>query len=212
MNNKIIIENPFGPPIARMEMPDNLIESLNTYSDKLISDDIRSKKQDHGSKLVGNVKQEFALDEDYVSKSGLLKFLGEGISTWVKTSMKKQITKCTITESWIVRQFQNEYNPLHLHSGHISGVGYLKVPKNIGETFQKNKKKNFNGHIAFVYGTRQFLSNNVISVTPRVGELYLFPHYLNHLVYPFYSKENEERRSISFNARIDENIFNVYSG
>ena len=47
--------------------------------------------------------------------------------------------KCTITESWIVRQFQNEYNPLHLHSGHISGVGYLKVPKNMGETFQKNK-------------------------------------------------------------------------
>lgn len=212
MNNKIIIDKPFGPPIARMVMSDDLIESLNTYSDKLISDDIRSKKQNYGTKLAGNVTQEFSLDDDYISKSGLLKFLGEGISTWIKTSMNKQITNCTITKSWIVRQFQSEYNPLHLHSGHISGVGYLKVPKNVGEPFQKDKKKNYNGNIAFVYGTRQFLSHNVVSVTPSVGEFYLFPHYLNHVVYPFYSKDNEERRSISFNARIDENIFNVYSG
>ena len=44
--------------------------------------------------------------------------------------------------TWIVRQFENDYNPVHVHSGHISGVGYLKVPKNLGEYEQQNKKVN----------------------------------------------------------------------
>ena len=40
-----------------------------------------------------------------------------------------KITKFNLIDSWVVRQFKNEYNPIHWHSGHISGVGYLKVPK-----------------------------------------------------------------------------------
>ena len=29
--------------------------------------------------------------------------------------------------AWIVRQFENEYNPLHLHTGSVSGVCYTMV-------------------------------------------------------------------------------------
>ena len=34
---------------------------------------------------------------------------------------KKKITikKFQIIKSWIVRQFKNEYNPIHFHAGHI---------------------------------------------------------------------------------------------
>ena len=49
-------------------------------------------------------------------------------------------------KSWIVRQFKNDYNPMHIHSGHVSGVGYLKVPKNMGEAVV-GKNKNENGKI-----------------------------------------------------------------
>ena len=49
--------------------------------------------------------------------------------------------------TWIVRQFENDYNPVHVHKGHISGVGYLKVPKNLGEYEQQNKKVNKNGSL-----------------------------------------------------------------
>ena len=34
---------------------------------------------------------------------------------------------------------------------------------------------------------------------------------LNGYMYPF-KDSNEERRSISFNAKIDDNIYNVYGG
>ena len=60
-----------------------------------------------------------------------------------------------------------------------------------------------------MHGSRQFLSDCLFKVEPKVGNFYFFPNYLLHTVYPFYS-ENEERRSISFNALIDEEIYNVY--
>ena len=29
-------------------------------------------------------------------------------------------------KSWIVRQFKNEYNPMHIHSGHVSELDISK--------------------------------------------------------------------------------------
>ena len=49
----------------------------------------------------------------------------------------------------------------------------------------------------------------LIKFKPEVGNFYFFPNYMMHTVYPF-DNSNEERRSISFNARIDSNIFDVY--
>ena len=46
-------------------------------------------------------------------------------------------------------------------------------------------------------------------IKPEVGDFYFFPHYVMHTVYPFKGTE-EERRSISFNATIDERIYDVY--
>ena len=102
---------------------------------------------------------------------------------------------------------KNEYNPIHFHSGHISGAGYLMVPDDFGKTIQK-EKHNTHGFINFIHGSKQFLSSGYVSQKPRVGDFYFFPHYLYHSVNPFYGKG--ERRSISFNARIDEAIYKVY--
>ena len=51
----------------------------------------------------------------------------------------------------MVCQYENDYNPIHWHSGHISGVAYLKVPENFGDSL---KKENRNGRIAFIHGSR----------------------------------------------------------
>ena len=98
------------------------------------------------------------IEKDFIKSSGLKNFLSQNAKEWIKQTVNKEINKCDIIESWIVRQFENEYNPLHSHSGHISGVGYLKVPDNFGETVQKNKSGNFNGHLQLVHGTKMFLS------------------------------------------------------
>ncbi len=206
----IKVIRPFGPSIARIKMPEMLVDNLNNYIDKIITDKNKSKVLDHGHKLAGNVTQELKLENDFVASSGFHKFLGSSVTSWIKLSENKDIKEFKLIRSWVVRQFQNEYNPVHWHGGHISGVGYLKVPSTYGKGFQEKEKGHNNGQIDLIHGSRQFLSASDFLITPEVGYFYLFPHYLMHTVYPFNST-NEERRSVSFNAYIDEKIFNVFA-
>ncbi len=209
---KVETARPFGPSIARAVMPKQLIDTLNKYIDDIIKNDEKAKKQDMGHKLVGHVKQEFKLENDFIEKSGFMKFLAESVTDWIRNNEQKKITKFLIHESWVVRQFKNEFNPIHWHGGHISGVGYLRLPKTFGEPEQQNKKgDNKMGKIELVHGNRMFLNNSIFSILPEVGNFYFFPNYMMHTVYPF-TGSDEERRSISFNASIDQNIYDVYGG
>lgn len=208
-NIQIQIAKPFGPSIAKASIPDEMIKKLNDYVDNVIKDEKKSIAQNHGNKLAGQVTQEFILDRPFCETSGWLEFLGKCVSTWVEKSSGLPVKNFSLRDSWVVRQFKNEYNPTHWHSGHISGVGYLKVPENFGSSPQSNKKTNPNGKLELIHGSKQFLSNSLFKVTPKVGEFYFFPNYLMHTVYPF-KDSDEERRSISFNADIDENVYNVY--
>ena len=110
----------------------------------------------------------------------------------------------------MVRQFQNEYNPIHWHSGHLSGAGFLKVPETLGSFFQKKEMNYPGGALELIHGSKAFLSDSKYRIIPKVGDFYFFPHYLMHTVYPF-KNSNDERRSISFNAKIDDTIFNDWS-
>jgi len=198
---------PFGPSIGKTTMPKEIIDELNRYVDEIVVDEERSKKLDHGKHLAGNVTQEFVLEKEFMTSSGWKNFLKNSSEEWISKSTKaKELKKFQIIDSWIVRQFENEYNPLHSHTGHISGVGYLKVPENYGKTTQDEKRENYNGCLQLIHGSKMFLSPVSINITPKVGDFYFFPHYLMHCVYPF-KNSNAERRSISFNANIDENVF-----
>ena len=103
--------------------------------------------------------------------------------------------------AWVVRQFENEYNPIHYHEGDLSGVGYLKLPKGmINNKLLKNKKLKTNGTIDFINGQKGFLSKSIYNVVPKIKELLIFPNYLMHTAYPF--NIDGERRSFSFNVKI----------
>ena len=206
--NKLQILTPFGPSIAKVKIPEKIIKTINDHVDEVRASEKISKKVDAGKNLIGNVSQEIFLNPEIIKKSGWLTFLANATGAWIKHITKKKITKFNINSSWIVRQFSNQYNPVHWHSGHISGAGFLKVPSTFGETFQKDKK-NLNGTLSLIHGQRAFMSNSQFKIVPEVGDFYIFPHYLMHTVYPF-KDTDEERRSISFNASIDDKIFDVF--
>ena len=199
---------PFGPIVAKVTIPKNIIDSLNKYVDEIINNEKLSKKFDAGKSLVGNVSQEINISPEIIKESGWLSFLGNATRTWVKNSVNKEITKFNVNSSWVVSQYSNQYNPVHWHNGHISGAGFLNVPSTFGETFQKDKR-NLNGQLTLIHGQRAFMSNSQFKIAPVVGDFYIFPHYLMHTVYPF-KDTDEERRSVSFNAVIDEKIFDVF--
>ena len=203
---KIKIFSPFGPKIAKTKIPISLIKKLNNEVDKIISNKKLLKKSDYSSKLVGEVYQEIRLSRNFIDKN-LKKFLNNKISEYLKMTKKKKSKITKIKNLWVVRQFKNDYNPIHYHDGNISGVGYLKIPKGL-----KKGKKNIktNGTIDFVNGTRSFLSNSIYNHDPKIGDLILFPNYLMHVAYPFNIKG--ERRSFSFNIEIDKKISNEFYG
>ena len=208
-NIDLHIIRPFGPSILKVKIPEKILNGLNTYIDKVIDDNKKSKNLDYGKNLVGDVTQEFKLEENFAKEVGWINFLGNCTAQWVKMETSQKMKKFALLNSWVVRQFKNEYNPVHYHTGHVSGAGFLKLPKSFGEHVQKEKKKEKNflgGTLALINGQRSFLSQSLFTIKPEVGDFYFFPHYLMHTVYPF-RDTNEERRSISFNAIIDPEIF-----
>lgn len=208
-NDEIKIFKPFGPPIGKFEIRQDLINRINKYIDKLVQDKEKSSKLDAGKSLAGQVNQEIKFEKEF-SDEFIIPTLINKIRTYIFASTNKKISKHNFESIWTVRQFENEYNPTHYHSGHISGVGYLQVPENFGESYQKSKKQNPNGKLEFIHGSKMFLCQSNVKITPKVGDFYLFPHYMMHNVYPF--KGHGERRSMSFNVSIDEDIFDVFTG
>ena len=208
VDDKLNILSPFGPSIAKIKIPEKIIKTLNDHVDEIRASKKKSKEFDAGQSLIGNVTQEILLGQKIIKESGWLTFLGNATRAWIKFIEKKEIKKFNINSSWVVSQYANQYNPVHWHSGHISGAGFLKVPSTFGETFQKDKK-NLNGQLTLLHGQRAFMSDSQFKIVPVVGDFYIFPHYLMHTVYPF-KDTDEERRSISFNASIDEETFDIF--
>ena len=197
------ILSPFGPRIAQLKFNNSLINKINKEVDRISSQKKLTKKYDYSNKLVGQVKQEIQLPKNFIKKY-LAKEINQSIKKYIKSTTGKITKTIKIKNFWVVSQFSHEYNPVHYHDGHVSGVGYLKIPKFI--TGKKSLKTN--GTIDFINGNKMFLNNSIFNHNPKVGDLILFPNYLMHTVYPF--KSTGERRSFSFNAEIDNNIANVF--
>ena len=197
--------NPFGPKIAKLKFSNKLILKINDKVDEITANKLLVDKLDYSKKLVGQVKQEISLPTSFVKKN-LEKIISMNIKDFINKTLGKKPKVVKIKNFWVVRQFSNEYNPIHFHDGHISGVGYLKVPK-----FKVSKKKgiNTNGTIDFINGSKMFLSESIYNHIPEVGDVLLFPNYLMHTAYPFSTKG--ERRSFSFNVEIDKKIANIFS-
>ena len=199
-----------GPAVLRVKIPDKIIKKLNEYIDNTIKNKSKAEKLNYGEKLVGDVTQEFLLELEFVKSSGWLDFLGNCSKIYTELNEGKKINKFNLLDTWVVRQFKNEYNPTHWHGGHISGAGFLKVPKILGDSVQKKKDINYRGgNLQLIHGSRMFTCPSTYNIIPEVGDFYLFPNYLMHTVFPFKGTD-EERRSISFNATIDDEIYNVY--
>ena len=192
---------PFGPSIVKIKMSNEMIKKINEYVDSVIKDEEKIKKLDEGDKLIGKVQQEFLMEVEFMKKIKWADFLATSVSSWAKEELNKEIKHFELIKSWVVRQFKNDYNPVHWHTGDISGVGYLKVPSYLGNTSQPDKKTNENGKLQLIFGSPNLFSKSTYLVKPEIGDFYLFPNYLMHTVYPF-SGTDEERRSVSFNAKV----------
>ena len=187
---------PFGPSIGKTKISKRFITKLNEEFDKKSN----HRKIDYSSKLASQIENEVKISNNFIKKY-LFKELTINIKKFLANEQIKNIKEVKILNLWVVRQFKGEYNPIHYHTGDLSGVGYLTLPKNMTKNnLVKNKKLKTNGTIDFINGQKAFLSNSIYNLIPKIGDLIIFPNYLMHTAYPF--NINGERRSFSFNVKI----------
>jgi uncharacterized protein (TIGR02466 family) len=187
---------PFGPVIGKTRISNNFIKKINNEFDLKI----KNKNSDYSSKLASQIRNEIKLNSNFIKKN-LAKEIINDAKKFLKNEKIKNIKEIRILNLWVVRQFKGEYNPVHYHEGDLSGVGYLKLPKNMTTNKEiKNKKIRTNGTIDFINGQKNFLSKSIYNVIPKIGDIYIFPNYLMHTAYPF--NIEGERRSFSFNLKI----------
>ena len=211
---KHTIYTPFGPCVGYKKLSRGLVKRLN----KCCDDHEEGKKplEDHANHLIGKVSEEPTMPEKL--KNAVLDEMYEFMTDYMLITKGRDIKRdvhlrggtTTYFESksaWFVRQYENEYNPIHVHTGcHLSCIGYLKIPKAI-EKDQQNDPKNWrnttHGMTEFVYGMPYDIVPTATNfrIKPQVGDFWLFPSTLQHLVYPFQTRG--ERRSFSMNIEFE---------
>ena len=207
--NKLNLYKPFGPNILQTQLPDEILHDLN--QDCLDITENKKEKRDWSYQLAGKLQEEFHISLDVLKTH----------ARWFDAVTKKYLFphdelpegegKVGIVSGWYARQFSGDFNPYHYHTGcNISCVGYLKLPDDINEYWEKEDKDNnpIGGYIDFRYGTVGLNCPNNFKVKPKVGDFYMFPNWLDHQVYPFKSKyaspdKKGERRSFSLNILFD---------
>ena len=213
---------PFGPVILHSKVPMYIIDNYNDYCDNIIANKKKLKEQDHAHNLAGNVKSEFRIDRVFIEKEknlqGVINAMAKrmlsaesrgpedpvSLSYLVNNPVGEialgieDITGAQILSMWAVSQWAGDFNPLHVHSGDLSGVIYLKIPEGRDEEYAKEDQHPAIGDIQFIAGTPQAFNRNNLKIKPHVGDMFVFPAWLHHTAYPFRTP-NQERRSISFN-------------
>ena len=107
-----------------------------------------------------------------------------------------------IQNAWFNINSKEDYNFPHIHPGSIfSSVLWVKVPENSGSLAFCNPTFKSTNSILFETLNDEFkekyVMGNEISVTPEVGNIIIFPGYLEHYVS---SNQNEDDRiSIAIN-------------
>ena len=211
--------DPFSPTIMETMVSEQFLDIVNAVGNDVLSSDTKSIQYDWSHKLVGKVSKEVQIpipkgkDREYVlstMRNGCVDYLNHIIDknrayNWYKIAGRDKrptVGNINIIDSWIVRQYSGENNPAHHHTGDFSAVIYLKIPPKMQSELDVEIKDHYpaNGLIEFLYGENCDMRSDTMKYIPKEGMMLVFPSYLKHFVYPFYSEG--ERRSMSFNARM----------
>ena len=197
---------PFEVTILKAKCPEEHINFMTEAVTLLLNSELLCQELDASEGLVGNVTNEVHVPQ----LPGV-----EGINNWIKEISLKYVNRnysnkeknfnkyqkayfsqnpdVSITSEWVVRMNPGDFNPAHFHTNcHLSGLIYLKI--------QEGFEKDAGGNIHFLHGNPADYYDNQYQAVPKVGDMYLWPSWLQHFVYPY--KVEGERWVMPFNVLI----------
>ena len=183
----------WGPCIVKTKVDPNTLDLLLSEG--------KSSREDASPELAGVLKNQF----HYRDKAKFQKFM-EGTFSLYNAAMQqwkqgneKLPSTFFLEKLWINFQGPNEFNPPHSHGGALSFVIFLDVPMRLRVENQDYKGLSAGpGGITFLYGETEDRCIANHSIFPEEGDMYIFPAWVKHWVYPF--KSNCVRISVSGNV------------
>jgi len=183
----------WGPCIVKTQVDQATLDLLLSEGEE--------SKEDASPELAGVLKNQF----HYRDKNKFQNFMEDtfnlynaAMKQWKETTSKTPST-FFLEKLWINYQGPNEFNPPHSHGGALSFVIFAKIPIELRAENQNYKGLSAGpGGITFLYGDTDDRCITNHSVFPEEGDMYIFPAWVKHWVYPF--KSDCTRISISGNV------------
>lgn len=199
-------------------VPTEILNSLSIQLKENFNLDDASNLQSVHYKLAGNIKNQYALSiesklEHYIFY--LCEKYFEQFPNYLKNIYSANaladddIVQLKICTLWVNFMKKYEFNPPHTHSGRFSFVIWYKIPYLNEDEIKYGPCKrlddnNLAGCFQFLYPSfsERGIEGTVLRIDKKYeGKIILFPAYLYHSVYPFYTSD-EYRISIAGNVKL----------
>ena len=172
----------WGPCIVKTKVDQNTLDLLLSEGE--------ASKEDASPELAGVLKNQFHYRDKtkfYKFMEGSFNLYNAALERW-KQGNEKVPSSYFLEKLWINFQGPNEFNPPHSHGGALSFVIFAKIPIELRAENQNYKGLSAGpGGITFLYGETEDKCITNHSVFPEVGDMYIFPAWVKHWVYPFAS-------------------------
>ena len=185
----------WGPCLVKLKISDE--------NRLLLLKEAKASKTDFETRLAGIVNKQVAfrdykMFEEFFSK--IFELYADALQKWTGDDSIDFKQKYELDALWANFQGPGDFNPPHDHGGSLSWVIFLEIPEVLNYENSKYKGRSAGpGGITFIYGDGPRESVTHHSFVPKSGEMYIFPAWLKHWVFPFKSKCT--RVSVSGNVR-----------
>ena len=188
-----------GQSVLKYQVPLEVFVGLN---------EIYETKKKHlpnaNKQLAGKIPDEVSLFFDgETTKMHKHSFVSEDILKWFYGTFdhylkwnKTREYDMKIDSVWVNEMKAGDYNPVHVHQGRLftglSSVMILKLPKDMGPELARPDQP-MNGQLQILGSVAgQFVTADY-SPRMKIGDFYVFPYDMRHVVYPFTNKKAKRR-------------------
>ena len=209
--------------LLEVKIPLDYVEKINNHIDNVII----PQNEDYSGSLVGQINRDkksaqlgFPLDTEFGKE--FKKLLDVCGTTFLQNAYKRE-SAADAFQCWTVHSFAGDYNVFHSHSTMtmpgLSCILFLKIPDGVLTdtqiTHDRFKLQDATGHCdgwtQFIWGSNT--KEDIFCLKPQqqefcipsVGKMVMFPKWLHHQVYPFFSDGERRTLSANFNIRDSEN-------
>jgi hypothetical protein len=199
-----MILRPFGPTMYRNKISDRMRDEINEAA--------QNSQVENNNLLAGNIDREVQYLISEETNLELREFVLDYVDQMAKVGsynppVDHVLSGIALDKPWVNVQKKGEWNPPHIHAGDFSCVAYSKIPDELKDEWKHPTQRGRNpvgGKIEWQYG--MWAPHNLHAfgpVEPEEKDIYFFPAWLIHYVYPF----NSDVERISFST----NFFLNYS-